>query len=367
MPPFAILAQFGNGNFMALNNLIVHRITRVNPSELSTLGLRKTSMEVDGRVDEFFREMKQCALKRAGKDYGRFSDDSAAHPVSNWLREFVDEKLSFDSFSQKFAQHLKRELDKTEAPLEGFLVIAYETLEGDEQLHAFIVQHNRGSYIDSDLDLSESLSLDTSGIRLAAKVSFSDWKSDEEHRQGNAVTLLRWRGEKELSDVFENTIGFAEKIDLSAETEEFLAVVNDYTRSLPNEVAEQTRSQVVEYCLQQDSVGKPVVIEELSNQLQDTKPVESEKPYTPPPKFSSYVAEKKPQAKPELIPDKKQIRNFVRISGRNELVSMSFASSCLGDSIVYDPETDSLTIKNLPSALKTRLKKHASDKILGSD
>jgi Nucleoid-associated protein len=48
----------------------------------------------------------------------------------------------------------------------------------------------------------------------------------------------------------------------------------------------------------------------------------------------------------------------VRISGRDELMSMSFASDCLGETIVYDAETDSLTIRKIPSALKARLMKH---------
>jgi nucleoid-associated protein len=37
---------------------------------------------------------------------------------------------------------------------------------------------------------------------------------------------------------------------------------------------------------------------------------------------------------------------------------MSFSSSCLGDTIVYDPATDSLTIRNIPTGLKARLAKH---------
>jgi nucleoid-associated protein len=37
---------------------------------------------------------------------------------------------------------------------------------------------------------------------------------------------------------------------------------------------------------------------------------------------------------------------------------MSFAAECLGETIVYDKDSDSLTIRNLPAPLKLRLIKH---------
>ena len=77
--------------------------------------------------------------------------------------------------------------------------------------------------------------------------------------------------------------------------------------------------------------------------------------------FASYVEAQQPALKREIIPDSSQIRNFVRISGRNELLSMSFASNCLGESVVYDSDADCLTIKSIPSSLKSKLIKHLKE------
>jgi nucleoid-associated protein len=129
---------------------------------------------------------------------------------------------------------------------------------------------------------------------------------------------------------------------------------------------------VVDYCLEQNKVGKPVVISELSTQLKENPPVRPKKindagentPNETPvslPEFSDFVASTQPEAKPELITDTSKLRQFVRLSGRNNQLSMSFASSCLGDSIVYDPNTDSLTIKDIPPRLKARLIKLAQE------
>lgn len=305
-------------------------------------------------------------IKRFTKDYGRFSDDHGSHPLANWLTEYCDNKMGFESFTKKVMQHFKTELDKTEALVDGFLFFAHEKLEHDELVHLFFVQHNTGQYIDSNVEINESFYLDTSDVGLSAKINVTDWLSDDVHRIANALTLLRWRGEKELTDVFVEVIGFAEKVDVGAETEAFLEVVSDYTKDLPEDVAFHTKKQVVNYCLEQDKLGKPVVMTELSDQLKNHSPTKKseeegdnkiEESVASLPEFGAFVSESK-IAKPELIPDKSQLRQFVRISGRDNNLSMSFTSSCLGDTIVYDSNSGSLTITNIPQALKTRLAKH---------
>jgi len=340
---------------MALTSIIAHRIERSSPTALANLTLRASPWALDGRIEECFRELKHGVLKRTGKDYGRFSDDRANFPLSGWLDEHLANKLSFESFSEKSMQHLKIEIEKSEVPFDGFIIFAHESLEHGDFLHIFLAQHNSGQYIDGDITVSDSLYLDTSGVRLAAKVNLTDWKSDDPYRIGNSLIFLRWRGEKELTDVFESFIGFAERVDLTADTEEFLGLVSEYTKDMPDEIAQQTKSEVVDYCLQQDSIGQPVVLADLSEQL---KSADGAKPDAPTKEFSSFVTEAKPQTKPELIPDKSQLKQFIRISGRNDLLSMSFASSCLGETVIYDQESDSLTINNIPPSLKTRLIKH---------
>jgi nucleoid-associated protein len=348
---------------MALTRIIAHRIHRQDPMTAATLSLCDHEWEKSGRIEECFRELKHGMMKRLGKDYGRFSDDTASHPVSSWLKEYTEGKLGFESFTQKAMSHCKAELDKTEWVFDGFLFFAHEQQESAEWVHIFVVQHNTGQFIDGELSINESFYLDTSGVSLAAKVNVSDWQSNDEHKVSNALTMLRWRGEKELSDVFTAFVGFTEKVDVSAETEVFLEVVSDYTKDLPDDVAHHTKKQVVNYCLEQNKEGRPVVMADLSSELKDNPVVrkdsngESEPPASLP-DFEQFVTTQQPAAKPELIPDTAQLRQFVRLSGRNHQLSMSFASSCLGDTIVYDPETDSLTIKDIPPRLKARLAKH---------
>ncbi len=349
---------------MALTHIIAHRIERQNPDNTATLHLKDQSWSHNGRIEECFRELKHAMIKRLGKEYGRFSSDLAAHPLSNWLKEYTEEKISFDRFTQKAMEHMKVILENTEVGVDGFVFFAYEHLESAEFLHVFFVQHNTGQYIDGEMSINDSFYLDTSGIRLAAKINITDWQSNDDYRSSNAITLLRWKGEKDLTDVFVEFVGLSEKVDVSTETEEFLNIVSDYTKDLPEAAAYQTKKQVVNYCLEQDKMGESVKISDLSTQLKEqtlahaTDENDGNNEAKDLPEFATFVSQNQPSGKPELIPDTSQLRQYVRISGRNERMSMSFQSSCLGDTVVYDAASDSLTIKDIPPALKARLTKH---------
>jgi nucleoid-associated protein len=128
---------------------------------------------------------------------------------------------------------------------------------------------------------------------------------------------------------------------------------------------------VIEYCVEQDKQGETVEFKTLSGQLDSSAPE----------KFEQFVALKKRERrevrprsestmnessselahgesviKTDLIPDRKSLKNYLRYSGKNKEVTLSFAATALGSDISFDPSENSLTIKNLPSRLLKQLK-----------
>lgn len=330
---------------MPIAHFIAHRLLRPSPTAAVELRQRDSEITLSGKAEELCRELKNTYVRKAGKSYGCFSDDTAEYPLGAWLRQYLDESITFTSFCTHALEHLKLTIEKIEAPVDNMVLFVHEQIEAGDALYIFLVDHSTGQYFDSDLVLCDSQFLDTSNINLAAKVKLPELLADE--RQ-NYLSLMRWRGEKELSDAFVEFVGLANKVDVAADTSQFLELVTHYTEDLPPEEAKQTRTAVVDYCLEQDKSGQPVVYQELAKQIS----------HADKPSFTEFVESRQPQTKTELIPDKAQLKNFVRISGRNELLSMSFASACLGESVVYDPQTDSITINNIPPSLKSRLVQH---------
>ncbi len=330
---------------MPLAHAIAHYLTRPGGGSQTRLSLRERAYPASAQQEELLRGLKQAYVGKAGKLYGSFSGAAADSLFAQWLSEFIREKISFAGFSKRVVGQLQSLLDNSEAALDAHLLFFVDNLLEGNTLYLFVVDHREGLYIDSNLDINDVQFLDLSRIGLGARVNLDAWQSGEKN---NYLSLLRARGDRELSDLFERLLGFSDQLDTAAETSAFLDTVADYTADLPEQAAQQCRQAVVDYCLQQDKSGEPVSIERLSEHIDEQRPRE----------FSRFVARRPQAPQAELIPDRQQLRQFIRLSGRNEQLSVSFSSACLGDTVVYDRQTDSITITDIPGSLKMRLLQH---------
>jgi nucleoid-associated protein len=334
---------------MAFSNIISHRIQRTEPTNSAQLQLRPEAFSASGKLDELGYELKVNFIRKGGKFYGRFSAETVEFPFSSWVKEYREERLGFESFTHKAMKQFAYALEKTEITLDAYVFFLVEKIEAGDSLYVFLVEHNHGIYLDSDLAISDSVYLNSAQLTLAAKINLQDWEAGE---SVTYLAILRERGEKELSDAFTEFVGFSDKHDVKSDTVEFLKIVDNFAESLDETTAKLTRNKVVDYCLEQNKAGKAVVINDLSTSLS-----EELKTYEPD-HFSRYVASTQDHIKTEFIPDTSQVRSYARISGRNDSLSMSFDADLLGNNIHYDAASDSLIIKNLPPALKARLLKH---------
>lgn len=337
---------------MAITALVAHRIYRHSPGTAFELQLRGEPFITNGKLEELAYELKAQFIRKGGKSYGRFSDELGEFPLPAWLKDSREERLSFLSFTHKAMQQFQHALESAESLLDAYVFFVEEKLEVGDTLQVYLLEHLSGIYLDGELAIDESLHLDTSGFNLAAKVQLQDWA---DANSSTYLTLIRSRTDKDIADAFTQFIAFTDKQDIKQETAEFLKVVDDFSQTLDDTAAKLTRTKVVNYCLEQNKAGKAVTIAALSQNL-----AEEVKSYEPD-RFVRYVETSKPEIKPEFIPHAGQIRSYVRISGRNDNLSMSFASDCLGREIEYDADQDVLTIRNLPPALKARLIKHLKE------
>lgn len=345
---------------MALKQLIAHDIQRPSNSGSVELSLREAPWPINDVSLVCFNAVKQGSLSRSNKDYGGLDPD---HPFTALVSKLDSDDINFQAFSTESMSLFKKTLADSELSIHYHVLFALESLESGKVLHSYFLEQNEAYYIDAKLDIEPSLSLDTV-IKFGLKVNIAELLDTESDKHNRAITLFRFRGDKAVNAFLEKSTGFGNKQDIGSETDALLETVTEYTRKLPDDVASFTKSQVVNYCLEQDKSGEKVALKDLSNELaeqldahQSSFASSSEQSYTPPPRFENFALENNKDLSHELIADKNKLKNFMRISGRNEQMSMSFSSSCLGDSIVYDPSSDSLTVKNIPSSLKSRLMK----------
>lgn len=333
---------------MSLHTAIAHVIAPKGSSG-TTVSHSSEPLVASGRLEEWFRQLKTTYIGKAGKQFGRFHDSGSEYPAPLWLQECVDGKMSFMSFSQRFASALVDRLTEDQQVAEGCLLFFEEQLEQGDQVYVFFLQQSEAVYINSDISLESTYYLDERSVTCGAKIQLTPWQAGAaSHEAGHYLSVLRTRGEKELNEAFLHTLGFTDKVDTSADTSQFLEVVAAYTQSLPAERAGEFRQKAADYCLEQEKQDKPVALNAISEVIND------EQPHA----FSQFAQQQSEPPKSEFLVDKNQIRQFVRISGRDEQLSISFSSDCLGESIVYNSDDDQLTITKIPSSLKARLIKH---------
>ena len=87
--------------------------------------------------------------------------------------------------------------------------------------------------------------------------------------------------------------------------------------------------------------------------------------------LSNYVNEKDPEqfaefaqqfgqldSEKNLRPDTRKLKHLVRISGKGNGLSLSFSSDLMQQTILFDEQSDTLTITAIPKSLKKQIMEH---------
>ena len=73
--------------------------------------------------------------------------------------------------------------------------------------------------------------------------------------------------------------------------------------------------------------------------------------------FYNHIRNKDYGLSPFVPTDRRTLTQFQRFSGRAEGMSISFEAHLLGSRVEYDPERDTLIIRNPPTQLKDQLQR----------
>jgi nucleoid-associated protein len=317
-------------------------------------------------------QLKGILVQRASKRYGCFNPEVTR--VKGLTLNWLNDQQSFLSWTKKISEQFADMMDNTEMEIDGYLGFATEELADTDKLYIFHLREKSNLCLTSDMQLSESRIIDFSNTGFVLCIDTSALKKEQEEgkrSEGKYITFSFGRGDKPVQKLFSDFAGFIDTLDTEQETQEFLEIVEEYASTLSEDQSVETKTKVIEYCVEQDKQGETVEFKTLSGQLDSSAPE----------KFEQFVALKKRERrevrprsestmnessselahgesviKTELIPDRKSLKNYLRYSGKNKEVTLSFAATALGSDISFDPSENSLTIKNLPSRLLKQLK-----------
>lgn len=367
-------------NPMPVIHFISHQINKEAQKPAAMVTTTANETEIDDYCHLVMSQLKGIFVQRASKRYGCFNPEVTRFKglTLNWLND----QQSFMSWTQKISEQFADMMDNTELEIDGYLAFAVEELADSDKLYIFHLREKSNVCLTADMQFSESRILDFSNTGFGLCIDITELKKEQEEGKRSAekyFTFSFGRGDKAIQKLFSDFSGFIDTLDTEQETQEFLEIVEEYAQTLPEEESIETKTKVIEYCVEQDKQGEVVEFKTLSGQLDSSAPE----------KFEQFVALKKRERrkvrplsestshdtseavsqelahgesviKAELIPDRKSLKNYLRYSGKNKEVTLSFAATALGTDINFNPAENSLTITNLPSRLLKQLKPDAN-------
>lgn len=365
---------------MTIRHFVTHQISKDPKEPAAALHCSEQEANFDDEHSERFysqatSQLKGILTQRAGKRYGAF------HPEVTLMRaqiqDWKGDRQNFMSLTRRLSKYFANSLDNTEFAIDGYLAFIYEELADSDRFYVFHLRRKTSVSINSDMTLSETHYIDFSNTGFGVMINLTDWLVQEEEKY---ITFSFGRADKPLQNQFGDFMGFTDTLDTAAETEAFLQIVDEFSQNLPAEQSFEYKSKVVDYCIEQDKRGEVVDFTDLADYVESQ--MESKPESKTGENFSHYIVEKQKERqatqpaltpeqmaeqgsptsqvaeaiKTELIPDRKKLKSFIRYSGKNKDISLSFSAAMLEDDVVFDGVNNRLQINKLPESLIKQLK-----------
>jgi len=329
---------------MALTQCVIYTLERPAPGQALKVAAGTPYSEFHGPVASLFDQLKRSFQRSAQKQFGRF-DDEASPPLPGWTKDYLEEKSSFESLAANLIKHLASGLESIDEPFSAQILVCEEVLLEQKRLYLLWTEFTEALNVNGDGQVETTRYLDGNRLPYAMKLSVADWEAGDSMKY---LAVLAGRGNKAISDSFKLATGFTQAVDLEKQTKDFLKVVDRYTEELPEDKRDLQKEQILDYCVFQDSIGEEIVINDLSEMLSPEQPKV----------FSEFVKQGSDEDKESMYLHRSSLKRYVRFSGRDKNMSISFSSRLFGDNIVYDANSGELTLKKIPKSLRTQIRRH---------
>ncbi len=335
---------------MAIEALVFHRIQRWQEDQPAELILSEKAATITADHEALFSQLKKLFQFRAGKFFGHFSEDYSNAPFQTWLREQQDQKIAFEKLATLFAQQFKELVDKTSELFDAYITLVKEDRADGPRIYIFMLETSSGLLLDKQISLDTVDYLNTSKLDMALRIELSDWLNTDENTP--YLSMIRGRNKAKIGEAFTQSIGFQSSIDTAKETETLMAVLAGYTKQNEPKEAAQIRQKAYDFCVEQQQLGEAVPLNELSGYLDENEPT----------RFAQYAEQQgEVEVRKELRPDTRKLKHLVRISGKGNGLSLSFSSDLIQQTILFDEQSDTLTITSIPKSLKKQILEHLKD------
>lgn len=330
---------------MIVQNIIVHSIDkeRSQSAEEVTSNLKPVELPVDNQVTTFIESVDDVYSNKTGKAYGQLENRSNFDRLLTDLTQ--NSSVDFVSFSHDCMSDLTRRIAAEPLATGGYIVFSRFTKQSNsDYLIVVMIKSKDGFSFNDELELLSAHQLDLDKLHFAARIDLNAWSSEEEQ---NHVSFVRGRSNTSVTQYFRDFLGIIEFSESKIATRDLVTAVSNYYShhlNFEDDEVENKKKLVHDYCISKLDSDEPIFLDELSRYLDEENP-ES---------FLRYAQENH-EIPNEFSPDKTALRKFIKYSGNDKDVSVSFRADILGQRVTYNQESDTLSISPTPKKLRNQL------------
>lgn len=332
---------------MSIVHATAHHLSRTTDTQ-AALQLHSGGLPIDAQCQQLLDRLKNGFLSRMSREHGSFASDGEPAPLPRLLESLLNNETDLDQLASEWMTQLSAAVDEQRCELDAHFLFFLEKSFDSRVCYLFITQQVESLTLDSELNIQTSRAFDFGASLFGIKVDLTEWKERGHYAY---LSLIPPRGNPSLGDLFYRFTGFANGINKGEATLTFLKGIEAYSHAIPEEKVNDYRTQVVNYCVEQDERDAPIDIRELSENLDGVDCDE----------FVKVMASHNPKGEEPVMIDRTSLRRYVKFAGRERDLAISFSSFQLNDRVHYDAEHDTLSIKGIPKALRNQLLGHLKE------
>lgn len=332
---------------MSLAHFLIHHLAR-KPGEAGFSLRCQERPRAAGTLEAVWLEaLNKSYGEKSDKRYGHFVDSDKPDSFAGRLHAALAEGGDFPGLTRTLMQSLSEALVDAKLSFSAHAVFARYAQGMTEYLMLAVLSESPGFAVDEALGLEEIRHLDFTKLHFALRINLSEWQRNAS--ASKYVSCVQGRSAGRLAEALVEVVGFEESARSVEETAQLVRAFEAYCDSQDNPAeAVGLKQKAYDYCSEQLKTGAPVALGDLSAFLDETRPDA----------FVKFARDSEYQLPEEMPLEKRGLRKLVKFSATTAELSITFSAALFGHSINYDAASDTLTITNLPPALRSQLLKN---------
>lgn len=333
---------------MELLHAVIHKLDKVAGADGHIVEGRGCLNVDDAPLQSLVEQVQEVYTKREGKSYGKFDTELTAASAESHLLLLRDNGADFFAQSKLLMQVLKACADTRNFATGGHVLMFESLSNGSRWFVVVILNSTSGTMINDALQVVQAPHLDVDGVRFAGRVNFTAWSADTERY----ISFLRGKS-NEVSQYFQRFLGCSTVQQDLNDTRNLVKTVKQFAadQGLSDEQRERLLVEVNQIAGQRAKDKLPLDLAELANRVWPAEPD----------LLKAAFASADPPIADGFVPVKRGLDGLVRFTAKAAKWKLEFEREAFQDhTIQFFPETQTLTIKNLPAEVIASLQREFS-------